>query len=184
MGVKTSPGQREHPGDPSSPGFPRPIPLLCEADLINPLRRVRDCIDPRAVLLSVATPLVEALRILKRSETGAVPTIERRRPAGFLTDRNVIAAIYDRPRDWETLTVGDLVEQGPLPARADDRLDAIFARFHRGGMFVVDSRGDLCGIVTWSSLSGDISEQGLGRLAARCLFPGVLKSRAGGDVQQ
>lgn len=146
-------------------------PLVSEADLINPLVRVCDVIDPQAATCTTAMPLVEALRLLKHSKSGAIAVLDRRRPAGFLTDRNAIAAIYDRPRDWELATVGEVMETGLRPASPDDTLKTIFDRFHRGGMFVVDSRGEFLGLVTWTSLAGSVSEQALGRLLATRVFP-------------
>jgi CBS domain-containing protein len=149
---------------------PVAIPLMSEADLINPLVRIRDVIDPAAETCSRAMPLVEALRLLKHSGSGAIAVLERRRPAGFLTDRNAIAAIYDRPRDWELATVGEVMGAAPRPVSPDDTLDTIFDRLHRGGMFVVDSRGEFCGLVTWTSLAGSISERALGCLLATRVF--------------
>lgn len=150
---------------------PAPVPLVSEAEWINPLVRIRDVIDPQAETCSRAMPLVEALRLLKHSKSGAIAVLDRRRPAGFLTDRNAIAAIYDRPRDWELATVGEVMEAAPRPVSPDDTLETIFDRLHRGGMFVVDSRGEFCGVVTWTSLAGTISEQALGRLLATRIFP-------------
>ncbi len=143
---------------------------MSEADLINPLRRLSDVIDEQAVLCQAAMPLVEALRLLKHSATGAVPVADRGRPVGFLSDRNAIAVVYDRPRDWEGLTAEELAESA-FRAHTDDTLDVIFEHFHRGGLFVVDSRGELRGVVTLRSLAGSVTEQGLGRLVATRLFP-------------
>jgi CBS domain-containing protein len=170
MPVNTSPWQTEHPWEPSPDAHPQPVPLMSEADLINPLLRLSDVIDEQAVLCQAAMPLVEALRLLKHSATGAVPMVDHGRPVGFLSDRGAIAAIYDRPGDWERLTAGELAESA-VTARAGDTLDVIFKRFHRGGLFVVDSRGDLQGVVTLRSLAGGITERGWGWLFATRLFP-------------
>jgi CBS domain-containing protein len=152
---------------------------MSEADLVNPLLRVADVIDPQAPSCSARTPLVGALRRLRDCRWGALPVLDRRRPAGFLTDRNVIAAIYDRPDDWETMTVGELTEPGPPAASPEDTLGVVFKRFHRGGMFVVGPRGELRGIVTWSSVAEGVTQTGLGRLAASCV-PGVESPRRPG----
>jgi CBS domain-containing protein len=153
---------------------------MSEADLVNPLLRVADVIDPQAMSCSAGTSLVGALRRLRDCRCGALPVLDRRRPAGFLTDRNVMAAIYGRPVDWETMTAGELTEPAPPAASPDDTLGVIFKRFHRGGMFVVGPRGELRGIVTWSSLAEGVSELALGRLAASCLLEVASPHQPGG----
>ncbi len=65
--------------------------------------------------------------------------------------------------------VGDVLDPGPKPAAAGDRLDVIFERFHRAGMLVADGDGNFIGMVGWRDLLGHISERGLGRLAWRLL---------------
>lgn len=148
---------------------PEPVPLVSEADLINPLLRVADIMNTSAATCNASTPLVEALRVLRQSDTGAVPVVERGRPLGFFTDHGVIAVLYDRPGDWDLLMVGDVLDPGPKPAAAGDRLDVIFERFHRAGMLVADGDGNFIGMAGWRDLLGHISERGLGRLAWRLL---------------
>jgi hypothetical protein len=91
-----------------------------------------------------------------------------------------MAAIYGRPADWETMTAGELTEPAPPAASPDDTLGVIFQRFHRGGMFVVGPRGELRGIVTWSSLAAGVTELALGRLAASCLLEVASPHQPGG----
>jgi len=118
-----------------------------------------------AATCHASMPLVEALRLLRDSIAGAVPVVDHGRPIGFLTDRRAIAAIYERPRDWELMVAADVVERGPPPAAADDGLETVFERFHPGGMVVTDDKGRLIGVVGWRELVGPVSERGLGRLA-------------------
>jgi len=153
----------------SSQGFRRveAMPLVSDADLINPLLRVADVMNTDTVTCKASTPLVEALRVLRQSGAGAVPVLDRGRPVGFFTARCVIAVLYDRPGDWDLLTVADVLERGPSPVAVDDRLDAIFEHFGRGGMLVEDDDGKFIGVVGWRDLLGHVSERGLGRLAKR-----------------
>jgi len=153
----------------SSQGFRRveAMPLVSDADLINPLLRVADVMTTDTATCKASTPLVEALRVLRQSGAGAVPVLEQGRPVGFLTDRCVIAVLYDRPGDWDLLMVADVLERGPSPVAANDRLDVIFEYFGRGGMLVADDDGKFIGVVAWKGLLGHVSERGLGRLAKR-----------------
>ncbi len=48
---------------------PEPVPLVSEADLINPLLRVADIMNTSAATCNASTPLVEALRVLRQSDT-------------------------------------------------------------------------------------------------------------------
>jgi CBS domain-containing protein len=163
----TSSSQNVRRQEPSHVSRREPVPLVSDADLINPLLRVADVMTKDAATCKASTPLVEALRVLRQSGAGAVPVVERGRPLGFLTDRCVIAVLYDRPGDWDLLTVADVLERGPSPVGADDRLDAIFEHFGCGGMLVADDDGNFIGVVGWKDLPGHVSERGLGRLAKR-----------------
>lgn len=160
--LSSSPSHCEMAPQPAS--FREPAPLVSEADRINPLARVADVMNKNAATCKASTPLVEALSLLRDSVAGAVPVVHRGRPIGFLTARRAIAAIYERPRDWELLAAADVIERGPQSAAADDGLEIIFERFHPGGMVVADDEGMLIGVVGWRELDGYISERGMGRV--------------------
>jgi hypothetical protein len=55
MPANTRSWQSEYPCKPTPHAKPAPVPLMSEADLVNPLLRVADVIDPRAPFFATSS---------------------------------------------------------------------------------------------------------------------------------
>jgi CBS domain-containing protein len=115
---------------------------------------------------SAYSSVLEASVLFQDADCGAVPVVDGGRPIGILTDRDVALAVANNP-DLGNLPVADFMSKDVISVAPDAPLEEVGALFsqhaiHR--LLVVDSAGQLQGIIAWSDLAPHISEASLGRL--------------------
>ncbi|HEX7446135.1 MAG TPA: CBS domain-containing protein [Pirellulales bacterium] len=159
--------QKSHPWEPSPHAFPEPVPIVSQADLINPLLHAADLMDHDFEVCSPETPLLDAVRRLTRCESGIMPVIEDNnegKPVGVLTEREVVAALAISQREALRLPVRDVMSTKFQTVKLNDPLDKLFKHFGPRGVMVVDSKHKLRGMIHWRGLAKGCSERGIGRI--------------------
>lgn len=169
MAVATNEWQKSHPWrtDPSPFAHPQPIPLVSEADLLNPMLHIADVMSRNAPACDPGASLAEAARVMRDSASSAVFIVSEGRLLGFLTDRTLALAVADRAGEMAKLTAGELMKTKVPTIAATDTLDVLLDRFADAGAAVVDKNRHLQGVVRWIDLLGHLSERALGKLVVR-----------------
>ena len=108
--------------------------------------------------------LADAVESMSKHHVGAIVVLDRGRPVGIVTDRDVVCAQLDPPRDLFCMAVEDAMTSDVLTLNESCEIaDAVAAMSKRGVRRapVVDEAGSLVGIVSMgdllSALAGDLS---------------------------
>jgi CBS domain-containing protein len=136
--------------------------------------------DFATVSLAVAEPETTALvaaQLMRKHHVGAlvvVDTLEKYRPVGIVTDRDLVLALMAEGLDPEIFTVGDIMSVELVLASPDmDAMDAVrLMRTNRLRRLVIaDEAGQLLGIVTLEDilelLTRELADLAAGVIGAR-----------------
>lgn len=169
MPAHASAWQKKHPYERSPKSYPQPLPLVSQSDLVNPMLTIGELAEKGGPVCDAKLPLLEAIAMLARAESGVLPVVAHGKVAGVLTERDVVAAVAKSPRDYVRLTVDAVMSHKFSAVREDARLEELFDSFGARGALAVDRHGKLRGVVYWRNLAEKFSERGLGRVLARLL---------------
>ena len=120
---------------------------------------------------SLFSTVLEAVMIFRDADCGAVPVVQDGKPVGVLTDRDVALALAEYP-DLVGRAVGDFMSKDPVTIGPDASLGEIEIKIAKNAvrrLLVVDSSGNLVGILAWADLARAISDSKLGEVAAEIL---------------
>jgi CBS domain-containing protein len=165
-----NPRPEAHPGEPSPSSHPEPVPLVSDADLVNPLLTAADVMNDGPRTCSPSSSVVEASLIFRDADCGFIPVVDDGRPVGVLTDRDVALAVADRDGDLTAVMVGDLMTRDVVAIGKTAPLLEVFEKLGKEGvrrLLVIGHKGLQEGVISWTDLIPHVSERALGRLVGR-----------------
>lgn len=124
--------------------------------------------DVATAVVAVVEPDTQALlaaQLMRKHHVGAlvvVDAVEKARPVGIVTDRDLVLALMAEGLDPALFTVGDIMSTALVTARPDtDVLDAVaLMRDHRlRRLVLVDATGLLVGIVSLDDVLAVMSQR-------------------------
>ena len=121
---------------------------------------------------STFSSVLEAVLIFRDADCGAVPVLDDGKPVGLLTDRDVALGLADHGEGLGMLPVSDLMTHGVVAVAPGDDLEAIAARFADKAvrrLLVIDSSGQLVGIIAWSDIAAYFPKQRVGQVVSDVL---------------
>lgn len=121
--------------------------------------KVIDIMTTNPICCTPATPLIEAARLMKIHNFGAIPVVEDmtfKKPVGMITDRDIVCRAFEEGKNPAVLTVkdcmtDDCVTVTPLESIHECCLIMEKNRVRRAP--VVDENGYCCGIVTQADIA-------------------------------
>jgi CBS domain-containing protein len=141
------------------------------ADPTRPPLTAADVMTANLRTCSAFSSILEASMLFKDADCGAVPVVDAGRPIGILTDRDVALAVANDP-DVGNRPVSDFMSKEVVsvaPGASLQEVAAMFARHEIHRLLVVDSDGQLLGIIAWADLAPHVSEKSLGHLVGETL---------------
>ena len=117
--------------------------------------------------------VLEAVMIFREKDCGAVPIITDGKPVAILTDRDVALALSEFP-DVVNRPVSDIMSPGIVAVAPDDSLEQVCEVLRDQAVrrvLVVDSAGQLLGIIGWADMAPILSERMMGRLVQDVITP-------------
>ena len=108
------------------------------------------------------TSCAEAARMMRDDEIGCVVVAEGDRPAGVVTDRDLVVRVMAAGEDADRLPLRDVMSGAPVFLGDARSLDAVIRTMREQGVRripVVDEEGALEGIVTLDDLLVLLAEQ-------------------------
>jgi CBS domain-containing protein len=141
------------------------------ADPTRPPLTAADVMTTNLRTCSAFSSVLEASMLFKDADCGSVPVVDGGRPIGILTDRDVALAVANNP-DVGNRSVSDFMSKeivSVAPGASLQEVAAILAQHEIHRLLVVDSDGQLLGIIAWADLAPHVSEKSLGRLVSETL---------------
>lgn len=117
---------------------------------------------------SAFSSVLEASVLFQDADCGAVPIVDGGQPVGILTDRDVALAVANNP-ELGIRPVSEFMNKDLVSVAPDAPLEEVAATFGEHGvhrLLVVDTAGQLQGIIAWSDLAPHMSERSLGHLVS------------------
>jgi CBS domain-containing protein len=117
--------------------------------------------------------VLEAVMIFREKDCGAVPILADGKPVAILTDRDVALALSQFP-DVVNRPVSAIVAPGIVAVAPDDTLERVCEVLRDQAVrrvLVVDSAGQLLGIIGWADVAPILSERMMGRLVQDVITP-------------
>jgi CBS domain-containing protein len=122
-----------------------------------PHRTAAELMTPGPRTCSPFSSVIEAILIFQDASCGAVPVVDSGKPLGILTERDVELAL--RRSDDTSQLVADIMTQGVLCVPPDATLAQVVSQFAEHGvgrLLVVDTDGQLLGIIARADLDPDV----------------------------
>lgn len=139
--------------------------------------RLKDFATAVVAVVEPETSALAAAQLMRKHHVGAlvvVDAMEKSRPVGILTDRDLVLALMAEGLNPEVFTAGDIMSVALVLANPDmDAMDAVaLMRAHRlRRLVIVDETGRLTGIVTMEDilelLTRELTELAAGVIGAR-----------------
>ena len=129
-----------------------------------------DVMTVRPLCCNATSSVIEAVRIFREADCGAVPVFDGGKLVGVLTDRDVALALTEHDRDLLALPVGEITTPGVVSVGPGMPLDSVATMFADRGVrrvLVVDDLGNLLGIIGWADLAPHITDAKVGRAMTR-----------------
>ncbi len=117
--------------------------------------------------------VLEAVMIFREKDCGAVPILAEGKPVAILTDRDVALALSQFP-DLASLPVSEIMTDGIVAVAPEDSLEQVCDVLRNQSVrrvLVVDSEGQLLGIIGWADIAPILSERMMGRLVQDVIAP-------------
>ncbi len=112
------------------------------------------CTKP-AVTVEPATTILEAARLMRTKNIGALVVTNSSRPSGILTDRDIAVSVVAMGKDPATVTVGEVMHKNPTVIREDQGIFDVAKMFGTRGVRrlpVVSKSGQVTGMIALDDL--------------------------------
>jgi len=129
-----------------------------------------DVMTPNPLCCDVSSPVLEAVRIFREADCGAVPVLDAGKLVGVLTDRDIALALAEHEDALRMLPVGRVTSPGVFSVGPEVMLDAVAAKLGDRGVrrvLVVDAAGGLLGIIGWADVAPHVSETRVGHAVSK-----------------
>ncbi len=117
---------------------------------------VQDVMVTNVVTIEPAASLADAARAMTEANIGMLPVVDDGKVTGVITDRDIVVRGVARPVDASSTPVSDCQSSDVICARPDwttDHAMKAMSEAKIGRLPVVDTGGELVGIVTLSSMA-------------------------------
>ena len=129
-----------------------------------------------AVSVATGAPVADVARLMRDEHVGAVVVTDLRgdrlRPAGIITDRDIVSAQVSRTADLSRLAAADIMTRNPLVLDEEESVDGAIAHLRARGVRrapVVSRDGALVGLISADDLFAHVARElvALGEIIAR-----------------
>ncbi|MGB9903791.1 MAG: CBS and ACT domain-containing protein [Desulfotomaculales bacterium] len=124
---------------------------------------IKDHMTPSPITISPATPILEALDIMKKQKIRQLPVVERGNLVGLVTERDLLTvspspattlSVFEMNYLLSKMTVKEVMIKNPPTISPDANIEeaAVIMREHKIGSLLVTEKNRLIGIITESDL--------------------------------
>jgi len=120
---------------------------------------VKDCMSTNPITITPATPILEALSIMKKNKIRQLPVADNNKLAGLVTERELLTvspspastlSIYEMNYLLSKMVVKDVMVKNPVTVGPSTTIEeaALMMRENKLGSLLVTEGGKLLGIIT------------------------------------
>ena len=120
---------------------------------------VKDCMSTNPITITPATPILEALSIMKKNKIRQLPVADNNKLAGLVTERELLTvspspastlSIYEMNYLLSKMLVKDVMVKNPVTVGPSTTIEeaALMMRENKLGSLLVSEGGKLLGIIT------------------------------------
>jgi CBS domain-containing protein len=120
---------------------------------------IRDVMTSNPRTVETSSSVVEAARLMKSEDVGALPIVEGDRAVGMVTDRDIVLRVVAAGGDAQSTTVGDVASRDLVTVDPDQSLEEaarLMAQHQLRRIPVTEEDGRLVGILS----QGDVAQLG------------------------
>ena len=124
--------------------------------------RVRDVMSRKPICCSPKCSLVEVAHMMLEKDFGEIPVVVDKVPVGRIADRDIVCRVVANAGNPLDLTVGEIMTKTVVSIGPDSSLEECRERMEEHQLYrlpVVDSRGEICGIIAQSDLAKSAAEE-------------------------
>jgi CBS domain-containing protein len=125
------------------------------------MQTVREVMTTNVVYLPSETTLAEAARTMRDQDIGDVVVAEGSKPAGLVTDRDIVVRAVAERYDPSSTTIGEIMTQDLIKVRPEDTVQsaALLMRDNAVRRVLVCEDDALVGIVSIGDLAEEIDPE-------------------------
>lgn len=128
---------------------------------------VRDVMTANPSCVTENDTIRDAARIMAKQDTGAVPVLNGRKVVGIITDRDIVIRVIAEGKDCSSAKSSDAMSKGVKTIREDASIDEALKLMSSSQVRripVVNSNGELVGIVSMGDISKTDQDNKIGRV--------------------
>jgi CBS domain-containing protein len=129
-------------------------------------KKIRDAMTPTARAVSPQQSLVDAAKMMRDEDVGALPVVEDGRVVGMVTDRDIVVRAVAEGRDSAAVKAGEVASREVVAVEPDQDLDEalnLMAR-HRVRRLPVVEQGRLVGVLAQADVAMEAKEKEAGEM--------------------
>lgn len=132
--------------------------------------KVRDIMTRNPACCTPEDTLVDAARLMKINDCGAIPVIEdeeNRKPAGIITDRDIVVRGLAADMDPMETSVADCMTRSLVAVQSDEDVEEcvrLMEEHQLRRILVIDNEGSVIGIVTQAQIAMNVDSSLAGEM--------------------
>jgi CBS domain-containing protein len=128
-------------------------------------KSVKDAMTANPRTISGGTPVVDAARVMRDENVGALPLVEGGRLVGTLTDRDIVVRVIADGRDPHSVSAGEIASRDLVTVDPQQNLDdalRLMAQHQVRRIPVVEEDGRLVGVVAQADVAQEAKSKRVG----------------------
>jgi CBS domain-containing protein len=127
-------------------------------------KSIRDVMTPSPQTVEAGSPVVEAAKLMERTDAGLIPVVDDGKLLGTVTDRDIVLRVVAARKDPSSITVAEVASTDLVTVRPDQDLGeglSLMAE-HQVRRLPVVEEGRLVGIVAQADVAREGDEKQVG----------------------
>lgn len=126
-------------------------------------RRVRDIMTANPACVTEKDSILEAARLMKREDAGAIPVVDGKKVVGIITDRDIVVRLVAEGKNLNDCKVNEAMTKHIRVVREDDSVNDVLEVMKSANIRrvpVCDDNDQIVGIVAMADLAIEGNEKG------------------------
>jgi CBS domain-containing protein len=130
-------------------------------------RTIQEAMTPQPRTIEGQTPVVEAAKLMKSEDVGAIPIVEGGKLTGILTDRDIVVQVVAAGKDPQSTTAAEVASRELVTIDPQQDLDEalrLMAQHQVRRLPVVEEDGRLVGMLAQADVAQETDPERAGQM--------------------